>query len=123
MFYQTIEECLQKHSPNVLVLSGVLQYLPEPFEWIAKFVALKMPYILIDRTSFINSDAILTIQNVPEEIYPASYPCWFFNENIFLNAFSSNYELVANFDSYADPVNNLNEKQLFWKGFYLKLKE
>ena len=84
-FYYTIEECLAKHNPNVILLSGVLQYLEKPYEWLEKFVALNIQYIIVDRTAFVEAERdILTIQNVPESIYKASYPAWFFNESLFL---------------------------------------
>jgi putative methyltransferase (TIGR04325 family) len=122
-FYHTLEECLKKHKPNVLVLSSVLQYLPDPFEWIRKFIALKIPFIVIDRTGFIlNQDTILTIQNVPEEIYKASYPCWFFNENKFLELFLATYDIVSSSsDNFTSPI-QIDGGSCFWKGYYLKMK-
>ena len=122
-FYYTIEEVMAKHHPHVLILSSVLQYLEHPFEWIKKFIDLNIPNILIDRTGFISSgDSVLTIQNVPEEIYKASYPCWFFDKNAFINAFLPSYNVFAEFkDSFTPPI-KMKQNQYFWKGFYLKRK-
>jgi len=120
-FFETLEQCFEVCQPNVLLLSSVLQYLEQPYSWISKFLSFKFPNIIVDRTSFIDngSSARLTIQNVPETIYKASYPCWFFNEAEFIKAFAG-YNPAADFNSYADADQVSDDgKQLYWKGFYL----
>jgi putative methyltransferase (TIGR04325 family) len=120
-FFYTIEKCILTHKPNVLVLSGVLQYLEKPYEWIEKFVALRIPYIIIDRTTFVKSERdILTIQNVPEHIYQASYPAWFFNIDRFVDHFK-NYSVLASFDAHQGYVIHLeNGLTSTYKGYILK---
>lgn len=120
-FYYTVEECILDHKPNVLVLSSVLQYLEKPYEWIERFIALKIPYIIIDRTAFVESPRdILTIQNVPELIYKASYPAWFFNIDNFKNQFK-NYITLASFDAHEGYVIHLeNGLTSTYKGLILK---
>ncbi len=122
-FLYTIDECKTLYNPNVLLLSGVLQCIDTPFEWIKKLLALKIETVIIDRTAMIADSKRLTIQKVTEDIYKASYPCWFFNEGEFLNAFSAEYELLADFGSFADPDRESEDgKRMYWKGFILKRK-
>lgn len=123
-FYNTIEDCLKQHKPNILLVSGVLQYLQEPEQWINKFLQLNLPYIVIDRTTFVeNNRTLLTVQNVPPQIYQASYPCWFFNFEIFMIDFLKKYSILAVFDSFADSPILLNgNKKASWKGILLKRK-
>jgi putative methyltransferase (TIGR04325 family) len=104
-------------------LSSVLQYLEDPKYWIKYISDLKIPYIIIDRTSITHYFRdIITVQNVKEEIYQASYPCWFFNENEFLNLFDT-YEVIFEFDSFCDfPLTINDQTGVFWKGYLLKLK-
>jgi len=122
-FYKTIDECLKKHNPNVLLLSSVIPYLEKPYEWIMKFSNLKIPYIIVDRTPFIEMERdILTIQKVPESIYKASYPAWFFNLNKIEKQFV-NYDLLGVFDSFVGGEMVLNNLyKCSWKGLLLKLK-
>ena len=125
LFFYSIEECLKKQQPNVLLISSVLQYLSKPYEFIDNIIKLKIPYIIFDRTTFIEGkDDIITIQKVPKEIYDASYPCWFFLFDKIISCFT-NYTLVSEFDSFCDPLNHKinNNQKIFWKGFILKLKE
>jgi putative methyltransferase (TIGR04325 family) len=121
-FYYTIDECLQNAQPNVLLLSSVLQYLEEPHEWIEKFSKLNFKYIVIDRTPFINNhNDILTIQNVPGDIYKASYPSWFFDKEKVLNSFN-NYFLISEFQNEFSKdylINNISAK---WVGMILEKK-
>lgn len=122
-FYHTIEDCLSKYKPNVLLLSGVLQYLENPQEWIKKFDKLDIDYILIDRTTEIYGKNILSVQVVPETIYKASYPCWFFSHN-YIKDNLIHYDLIASFEGFCDPVDyNLNDTTLAnWKGYIFKRK-
>ena len=98
-FYNTVEECAANHRPNCLLLSSVLQYLPEPYVMLRRLLELDFPHILIDRTAFLKRDADrLTVQKVPASIYPASYPAWFFSETNLHAAFTdAGYILVADF--------------------------
>ncbi|MDP4286109.1 MAG: TIGR04325 family methyltransferase [Bacteroidota bacterium] len=123
-FYHTVDECISKHNPNVLLLSSVMQYLEKPYEWIAKYVALKIPYIIIDRTAFVNSERdILTVQNVPEEIYKASYPAWFFDEKKMLSKFK-NYRILGSFESFCDAPQLINSTYKGkWRGHILGLSK
>jgi len=120
-FYYTIDDCLKYHKPNVILLSSVLQYLEEPYRWIDVFIKLKVPYIIIDRTPFINNDTdILTIQRVPESIYKASYPAWFFGFKL-IQGFVIDYKLIARFNNGFTPsaiINNQYEAN--WLGIIFK---
>jgi putative methyltransferase (TIGR04325 family) len=120
-FYYDIDECLEKHKPNVLLLSSVLQYLEKPYEWIEKFSGLDIDYIIVDRTAFTaNEKNLLTVQNVPESIYRASYPAWFFSLNEFLDSWKG-YEILASFDSgYTDPLVLNGTTNAFWNGLIMK---
>lgn len=122
-FHYSIETCFLKHKPSVLLLSGVLQNLENPTQWIEKFNNLNIDYIVIDRTTSINEENILTIQNVPDYIYNASYPCWFFNAN-FIEKNLNQFDLVASFDNHADAPNYILNGDIVanWKGYLYKRK-
>ncbi len=123
-FYYTIEECILLHKPDILLLSSVLQYLEKPYEWIERFIALKIPCIIIDRTAFTEpARDILTVQNVPEEIYKASYPAWFFNFDNFKKQFK-NYKMLASFNAHEGFVIHLeNGLTSTYRGLILKYRD
>ncbi|MDR3695453.1 methyltransferase, TIGR04325 family [Mucilaginibacter sp.] len=124
-FYANIEVCLQEKTPNVLILSSVLQYLEFPYNLINQLIWGGFDYIIVDRTAFINgSTELITIQKVPEYIYKASYPAWFFAINKFVNAFLPAYELISDFEPYQGLVIPLSGKKAgFYKGFIFKKKD
>lgn len=82
-FYKSIDECLAENRVNAVFLSGVLQYLPSPFDVLGKLASINADTLIFDRTSFSLNDEqdIIRMQHVPENIYKASYPCHVFNEN------------------------------------------
>lgn len=99
-FFFTIAECMAQVSPNVALLSSVLQYLPQPYKLLDDLIAERVKYVVIDRTPF--SDASvdrITVQHVPPSIYPASYPCRVFSRQGFLDRFLGSYDVIAQFDS------------------------
>ncbi len=117
-FFETMEECLKLQQPNTILLSSVLQYMEEPYQLIDDIINRHFKYVIIDRTSFlITGKDRITVQTVHPEIYRASYPSWFFNEDKFLKKFNGNYELITDFYS----SDRANIKSVF-KGYLFKLK-
>lgn len=103
-FYANIDECLANEKVDVVFLSSVLQYLEKPESMLIAVSNTKADYILIDRTPFIeNSNNRLTVQSVPESIYKASYPAWFFSSNKFDELIIKiGYRLIEGFDGDDD---------------------
>jgi putative methyltransferase (TIGR04325 family) len=122
-FHYSIEEVLENEKPACLLMSGVVQCLEDPFLWIEKIKSYNFDYILLDRTCFIEGDKRLMIEVVPKKIYPASFPCWFFNEGEFLNPFLYKYDLIADFNSLDGETVTRDNKRIYWKGFFFKLKK
>jgi putative methyltransferase (TIGR04325 family) len=120
-FFDTIEECIARHRPNVLLLSGVLQCLEDPYGALDNFLAYRLPHVIIDRTAFLAADRDrLTVETVPEWIYPATYPSWFLSETKVTGAIAAaRYSLVADFagaDQLAPP-----DEAAYFKGFIYDL--
>lgn len=114
-FYPTITDCIKEQSPNVIVLSSVLQYLENPYYFIDCLInETKSDFILIDRTPF-SSEERIVIQTVPASIYKASYPCRIFNLEKFKNLFSERgYTFIEEFDAVDG-----DKKSFYFKGFIL----
>jgi putative methyltransferase (TIGR04325 family) len=119
-FFNSIEEALQYKKANTIVLSSVLPYLKEPFKQIEKIKSYEPDFIIIDRNPFIEMENdLLTVQVVPESIYKASYPAWFFNEEKFKKAFSDKYKIENEFSSPFSAPAIVNGRQAVWKGLIL----
>lgn len=123
-FFYTVEDALHGAAANVLLLSSVIQYFEKPYELIDKMIKYHFKYIVIDRTAFIKSEEDrITVQIVPEEIYKASYPAWFFNKEKFIKSFSKDYSLLTEFDSKFDPEELLDDNvESYRRGFVFKRK-
>jgi putative methyltransferase (TIGR04325 family) len=120
-FYASPDDCLRHRKPNILLLSSVLQYLEEPYNTIKELIKHEFDYIVIDRTAFINNNDRITIQSVPEYIYPASYPAWLLNQFNLVSAFNSKYELITEFNSYPELTYSLEDNTIvYYTGFILK---
>jgi putative methyltransferase (TIGR04325 family) len=116
-FFETVEDCVARHRPNVMLLSGVIQCLPEPYAMLRSLLAQGVAHVIIDRQAFLTSGRDrLTVESVPEWIYPASYPAWFLSETRFVAEIAAaGYSLVTDFEG-ADRVSPAGETAYF-KGF------
>lgn len=116
-FYMTIDDCLAENSPNVIILSGVLQYVRDPVALLKRLVGLGVETLIIDRTCYLKKGncSILRVQEVSNNIYSAKYPCHFFIENQLMDIpRSNNYVLLEYFDTPDNLCNNA-----FWRGHLL----
>lgn len=122
-FYSSIDSCLAQKKIDFVLLSSSVQYLKDPHVFLEKLAGYDFDFILFDRTAFNNAtNDRLTLQVVPPEIYPVSYPAWFFHKEFFLSHFSDRYKVVAEFPSYVkgEAVMFIDDKpQGSSKGFYL----
>jgi putative methyltransferase (TIGR04325 family) len=99
-FYPTIADCLQARSPTVLLLSGVLQCLPEPWAFLRETATHGFDWIVLDRTPVIDAPRDrLTVEKVSPRLYPASYPSWFFSRARLAENLPPGYTLVKQFDA------------------------
>ena len=122
-FYETVEECLGAECPQLLLLSSVLPYLEHPYTLLDEVIGRKFPFIILDRTPLIEGERDrLTVQRVPAEIYPASYPAWMLGRERLLSRFAADYDLVAEFDALAGEI-DLGGERARDKGFIFSLKE
>lgn len=102
-FEHTIDACLAAGRPNLLLLSSVLQYLEAPYTALAGLLAHRLPFVVLDRTTFFVDDLAdrLTVEDVLPEIYEASYPAWFLNLNRFRREVAvAGYRIIEEFDSW-----------------------
>lgn len=120
--YNTEEAVAQNGLPHVVLLSGVLQYLPDPNHFIDVFNKLKAPYILLTRTGYTSAaNGFWTVQKVPASLYDASYPAYFFKAGEF-DTKLTNYERLYSFNDPFTPNMVVSGKNVYWAGELYKLK-
>ena len=116
-FYLTVNDCLEEQSPNILILSSVIQYIERPYELLENLISVtNIDYILLDRTPFTNSDEKIVIQTVSPSIYNASYPCHIFNLRKFKNFFfTKGYNLIEEFESNEAKIGDIYFKGILYQ--------
>ncbi|MEO7412909.1 MAG: methyltransferase, TIGR04325 family [Opitutaceae bacterium] len=121
-FQSSFEEAVVAADADVFVASTSLQYLRSPREFIAGVLRQRFPYLLFHNLPLRDdlTDCIM-VQDVPPEIYPASYPVWFFNRLSFLELFADGYDLFASYPSTA--VWNVNGREMPSTGLVFKRKQ
>lgn len=95
-FYYTLDECVFQEKPNVILMSGVLHVIEQPYLLIKNIIDCNVDYVVICRQPLTDkSHERLCIMNVPPHIYNASLPYWFLSETRFRSAWAEAYELYA----------------------------
>lgn len=120
-FYKTVDDCLREQNPNTVLLSGVIQYLPEPYRFLRDVVEKRIAFVLVERTAFSkNGEERLTIQHVPASLYVASYPMWILSEPAFRQIFTADYDLICEYPSAYEA--QLETERVVFKGFQFERK-
>ena len=103
-FYTTISDCLMENTPNVILLSSVLQYLEKPYLVLKSLLDCDVDIVIIDRL-IVNCTAFnrIYVQHVPRSIYAASYPCWSLSDSSLKELIGQRYELISDFASLDFP--------------------
>ena len=125
--YSCDKLCFQEKLPKPIdeassffLLSSTLQYLENPYDYIDRISDLNPHFIFIDKTPFSSDNKdYLTVQNINEPIYKASYPAWHFSERKLL-AMLPNYEPYFTFNTYESIVNECRYFNSTFKGFFFK---
>lgn len=101
-FFDSVASAGAAGSHDLLLASTSLQYLETPVAALEAWLAEGFPWILLNNLPLhAAAPDRLAVQRVPPEIYPASYPVWFFNRERFLARLVSRYEVVQEFKSEA----------------------
>lgn len=115
--------CQLEHSrPDILILSGVLQYLPDYKKILSDLLDLLPRYILIER-QIVSDQTRICVQYVSENIYQASYPVRIIEEQELLDLLGSRYIKLMEFGSKADGDKAyVDGKEIRYKGYLMECK-
>lgn len=119
-FLNSLSEALAAR-PNVVLLSGVAQNLPDPFSAFREIRQAEASWVLFDRTVVIESpESRIAIQSVIRQGREVSWPVRLFSRSDLLREWTPDYELVAEFASYCDPAEIIDGLQIDYRGFALR---
>jgi putative methyltransferase (TIGR04325 family) len=114
-FFLSNKDCLKKFKIDVVLFSGVLQYLQNPFFYINFLFRKKIDYFMILRTPFHDLSDSIRVQIIPKHIYEASYPIRIFNEHLFIKNFKNNNYYLIKSDFKNELIHNVLHKNFIFK--------
>lgn len=121
-FFDSIESANTEISPNVVLLSSVLQYLPDPGIVLEDLLRTQANTIILDRTPMSDeSENTVCIQVVPRHIYSASYPAWVLSRSWLFNNLSQ-WEIVAQFPGIEPESRTSSGISFAWDGLIARRK-
>jgi len=101
-FFHDVREAEATGPHDVVLCSGVLQYLEDPEGVLAEWRELRVPFLILNNLPLHAAGPDrLRVQHVPPSIYPASYPVRFFNRAGFIARLEADYEIVREYASEA----------------------
>jgi len=113
-FSDNLAHYLADNSPNVVLLSGVLQCVEDPWGILELVLKAGCDIVILDRTSYVldGQPERICLQRVPSSIYSATYPCRFFVERVLVDFIElRGYKLLESFHA----VDSLDSNYV-WKG-------
>ena len=120
-FYPDIAACLAEQTPNVVLLSSVLQYLPDPLGLLDKLSRVGASVMMIDRTPIASlPENRLLVQHVPVSIYQASYPMWVFSGSQLLAHLAQHWRVVSRYDGADGQVRSREGVSFKFEGLLLE---
>jgi putative methyltransferase (TIGR04325 family) len=125
IFESDINQLVAQIEPNFLLISSSLQYIEKPYEVLELLLQKKIPNVLLDRTMARTGylDEVF-IQNVPPEIYPASYPVWFLDANRIERLFEKmGYQLIECVDPFPGSSFGLGSHTWPYKSWFFELEK
>jgi putative methyltransferase (TIGR04325 family) len=122
-FHESIRGACQEFQPDVVLASGVLQYVPDALGVVDSFISTGAEYVIIDRTPFsLSGSDIISTQLVPKAIGVSSYPLRLFNEELLKDRLLNKYDEIASFPAL-DGVIGRGALKAAFKGFIFKKKQ
>ena len=121
-FFPSITDYLKSETPNVVLLSSVLQYLTNPEQILQELLSTPANTIILDRTPM--SAAVSNIpclQAVPQHIYAGSYPAWVFSKD-WLQTQLAGWEILAEFDGIEPEGRTKKGIHFAWDGLIARRK-
>jgi putative methyltransferase (TIGR04325 family) len=101
-FFPTIRAARNAREHDVCLLSTVIQYLENPHSFVDEIMRECFPFLLLNNLPLqVGVRDRITVQHVPPEIYPASYPVWFLEREQFIKHFAGQYRVIVEFASSA----------------------
>ena len=102
---------------DAVLLSSVLQYLPDPHSVLQQVDRSSCRTIIVDRTPIRDrAEDIVCVQHAPAHIYQASYPAWIFGRGT-LEASLPSFSIIDRFPGIEPPMRTTSGINFRWEGF------
>jgi len=116
-FYGSFETALEETMPSLIYFGSSLQYLKNPWATLKSATFSSARYLIIDRIPVTDLDENkITVQIVPPEIYPASYPAWLFSKHELLHYLEEDWEVLSEFQSLGGQTYASSGTPVTWWG-------
>lgn len=121
-FHLNSKESVEWRKPDIILMSGVLQFLADWAAMLDELLRIEAPFFYLERTPFWDGTRNrIVVQHVPADIYSADYPARLFCEAELLRLIEArNYEPVASFPGF--DVIPLEGGRSYFKGILFRLK-
>lgn len=115
-FFESVTDASASGRPDAVLISGVLQYLDDPYGAIGQLAALAPGVFISDRHPFHEGDEdLFGVQIVPPEIYSARIPFRVFSRDAIGRALPTRFTRVADF-STVDPEMRIGTHTVMFRG-------
>lgn len=95
LYFEAGDSIPSEHSPNLVILGSVLQYLESPEKVLSSLLGLRPQVLFLGRHPVSNArERIPLVQHVPRRINESDYPMWLFPKDETTRWLASSYRLA-----------------------------
>lgn len=118
--HATMAAAAAEISPTVVLLSSVLQYLPDPYAVLRDAAETGARCLILDRTTVTDlPDDRPSVQTVPGSLYRAQYPAWLLSEER-LRSDLPGWQVTASFPGLEPDAISRERVPIRWRGLALE---
>lgn len=121
-FFDSLEDAVRDRPPDLVIASGILPMVSDPFALLASLASIKARWTFIDRTPVASHGEghRITRQIVPSNVYDSESPFWFFEQSRLIQQLTSHFEIAGeSTGDFDDPV--WVEGHFYrWRGYLLR---
>lgn len=120
-FFDSIPAAMADGRPDVVIGSGLLGLVPDPYGLLAAIAGTNARRVFLDRIPLLDGldRDLITRQVVPRSIYESESPFWFFDATGFRRAIEARFSILGEWTGPCDRQVWVRGRRCHWSGFLL----
>ncbi len=127
-FFENFDACFKLSSPDILLFSSVLQYIPDKGFLYEEIRKRQFSYIIIDRTPYFSNKerpTAISVQKLNDTVYgkETTLPCFIYNKTEIVTELENEYDIVLDNPNFEDLNYDYHGENFYFRFVLLQRKK